>query len=64
MVLGPKVKFRLTAKCGKCDYSTDKTVEVEEINLKSEELKFINEAAKAHNKHPDLNSFKITPVKL
>ena len=62
-ILGPKVKYRLTATCGKCNHSVNKDVEVEEINIGSEQLKFTNEAASSHKEHPDLNSYKVTAVK-
>ena len=64
MSLGPKKSFRLTAICTECGHEVNKDVEVEQINLQTEQLRFTGEAARQHQQHPDLNHFRVTAVEL
>ncbi len=55
--LGPKKRYSLTAVCSECGYQVEREVEVEQINLQSEQVGFIGEAARLHQQHPDLSYF-------
>ncbi len=62
--LGPKKRYSLTAVCSECEYQVEREVEVEQINLLSEQAVFIDEAARLHQPHPDLTCFRIVVAEL
>ncbi len=64
MGLGPKKRYALAAVCRECGYHVEQEVAVEQINLQSEQVRFIGEAARQHQQHPDPIGFHVDVAEL